>query len=199
MYKGKKLFIIFTFLGLISCEPSGGQFFMRYKCNDSEKCEKDILDRIHDLEQTHEEYKVFIKSIDLSEKLTIAGREYEAIVLLKPYIENEIGNAAGEDLVWLYLNYATANQYARKSVTAAKYFKKACSLADERNLETVMHYAFHHYGRFLVEREEYDLAKQHFEKALYLRQRLADQRVSSTQKALDSLAIIMRQETIIRK
>jgi tetratricopeptide (TPR) repeat protein len=186
------LIIIFIAIGLVSCRPNEHRFFMRYISNDPEKLEKDINEKAHDLKQAHGEYETFVKSIDLSEYLTIAGRERESIELLQPYIENGIKNAADEDLAWLYLNYATASQYAKKSNNADKYFKKALSLGEEKDLQAVTHYILHHYGRFLVEQKEYDRARQCFEKALSIRQRLNDQRVASTQKAIDSLDIILK-------
>jgi tetratricopeptide (TPR) repeat protein len=192
MYVLKILLNAFFTLGLISCESNESPFFMRYKSNDPEKLEKEIVDQINDLEQTHQEYDVFVKSIDLSENLTVAGRENDAIELLQTYIETEKLKAEAEDLAWLYLNYATANQYARKSTIADEYFKKALVHAEEKSLETVTHYIFQHYGRFLVEQKEYEHAKKYFEKALSIRERLNDHRVVSTQMALDSLNIIMR-------
>lgn len=129
----------------------------------------------------------FQTSIDLGEMLTVARREREAVEILEPLLKYDLDKAKPDDRAWLYLNYATANQYLQKKDSAGSYFKKALKFVRKHNLENVEHYVLHHYARFLVENRDFGRAERFFEEALKIRQKLKDARVNSTQKALDEL------------
>jgi tetratricopeptide (TPR) repeat protein len=189
---GYRILPALVFVGLITCKPEEHVFFMRYEPVNRLELEKDIAIKLSELKQTTDDHELFMKSVDLSESLTVCEREDEAIKLLQPYIENDNLKEGDEDLAWLYLNYATANQYAGKNHSAEKYFQKALTVSEAQAIEPVAHYIFHHYGRFLVEQKRYDDARQYFTKALSLRQKLNDKRVVSSQKALDTLDLIIQ-------
>jgi tetratricopeptide (TPR) repeat protein len=186
------IFFITACLTLFSCSSAEDIFFMRYKSADPEKLREDINNQFSSLKQTKDDYEEFVQTIDLSETLTIAGREREAIELLQRYVKDKKIIAKDEDLVWLYLNYATANQYNRKERMAEMFFKKALMLAQEKGMEHAEHYVLHHYGRFLVEKRKYELAKEYFNNALSLRRKFNDERTVSTEKALAALDSLTR-------
>ncbi len=188
----RRSLLCFLFLSAAACKAPEDNFFMRYKSPDPVELENKIVRLTDDLNQTKDEHDIFSKSIDLSEYLTVSRRENEAIRLLQPYVDNNDFKASDEDMAWLYLNYATANQYVGKADIAETYFQKAIHIVDRGTDEGVAHYIYHHYGRFLVEKKEYELARTYFNRALALRLKLNDQRALSTQKALDTLESIIR-------
>lgn len=177
--------------GQFSCSGRKQKFFMRYESPSPGELEQTINKKYAEIRQSKNEYDSFYIAVELAENLTIASRENEAVTILEPYIKNPPANASGEDLVWLYLNFATANQYDGNADMADDYFERAIIISEKYNLDSVKHYVHHHYGRFLVERREYELAKKHFNMALTIRERLKDKRITITQKAIDSLQIIM--------
>lgn len=177
-------------LGQLSCRPKNETFFMRYASPDPNEMEESIASLYDSIAVSKSEYKAFNESIVLAEMLTIMKREREAIKLLLPYIKQHPAEASNEDIAWLYLNYATANQYNNNPDISELYFKKAVVRCNN-NLESVEHFVYHHYGRLLVEKGEYEPAMQYFNKALSLRQKLNDSRVTSTKNAIDSLNAII--------
>lgn len=165
---------------------------MRYLGSNPYELEKRIAEQYSEIEQSKNEYDSFYLTIELAENLTIASRENEAVNILKPYIEAPPENASNEELVWLYLNFATANQYCTNSEIANDYFNRALFIAEKYSLDSVKHYVHHHYGRFLVENRDYETSRKHFIMALTIRSRLKDKRFSNTQKAIDSLNLIIK-------
>lgn len=190
LYKLSLLF--FVFVNLISCKQEQEMFFMRYKSPDPGKLEKEINRKYAAMKESKTEYDSFNVAVELAENLTIAEREYEAVDILNPYIKTAPAKATKEDLAWLFLNFATANQYCGKTSMANNYFKKAIEVAEVHNFDNIKHYIYHHYGRFLVEKNDYALAKKYFEDALVIRNKLKNKHSGSTQKAIDTLNLIMK-------
>lgn len=185
------IFLFLIIYGEISCSGRKEKFFMRYVSPSPGELEKTIDKKYAEIRQSKNEYDSFYIAVELAENLTIASRENEAVNILESYIKNPPANASNEDLVWLYLNFATANQYNRNADMADDYFKRALIMAEKYNLDSVKHYVHHHYGRLLVEKRDYELAKKHFNLALTIREKLKDKRIAITQKAIDSLQVIM--------
>lgn len=189
----------FLFFGLMMIALTAGfsknvygqpEFFMRYEHPNAEKLRIDIDESYKVLEATRKNRKnelFFQTAIDLGEMLTVARREKEAVEILKPLLKSIPDKAKPEDRAWLYLNYATANQYFLRKKTAESYFKKALKFVRKHELESVEHYVLHHYGRFLVEKGDLNPAEKHFEEALKIRKKLNDERLINTQKALEKL------------
>jgi tetratricopeptide (TPR) repeat protein len=165
-------------------------FFMRYEPPNIETLGENIEKAFRILDEAkknRDRELVFQTSVDLGELLTIARREKEALEILEPLIKSDSGKAKPEDRAWLYLNYATANQYFRRNARAAAYFKKALRLVRKHQLESTAGYVLHHYARFLVENGDLRKAERYFEEALKIRDRLQDERVDSTRQALAKL------------
>jgi len=181
----------FLFSQLISCSSKKEDFFMRYRSPEPDELNKEITRKYAELTNAKSTYHSFYIATELAEKLTMAEREKEAIALLQPYINTQPAKTTREDLAWLYLNFATANQYDRRATIAREYFKKAIAVADIDGLDSIQHYIYHHYGRFLAEKKEYALAKKYFAAALTIRRKLNDKHWVNTQKAIDTLNLVM--------
>ena len=189
------VFLLITISGI--CLPksvySQSAFFMRFESPNIEALRSNIDESYKNLseaEKNCDDELSFQISIELSEMLTIAGREREAVNLLEPLLKSVTAKTKSEDQAWFYLNYATANQYLSRKDIAQFYFKKALKLVLNHKLENTEHYVLHHYARFLVEIRNFKLAKRYFEKALKIRKKLNDSRIDSTQKALNELKLM---------
>lgn len=168
-------------------------FFMRFEHPKPEVLSKNIdasYKILDDAKKNRDAELFFQTAIDLGEMLTVARREKEAVEILEPLLKYDLDQAKPDDRAWLYLNYATANQYLQKKDPAGSYFKKALKFVRKHNLENVEHYVLHHYARFLVENRDFDRAGRFFGEALKIRQKLNDARVDSTRKALDELKLL---------
>lgn len=163
---------------------------MRYYASNLQEIQEKIKRTKDSIQNLNTEYEIFYETVNLAEYLTIAKREKEAIKILEPYLNKQPGQTNTEDLAWLYLNYATANQYDNNRKIAELYFKKAIATTEKEAMENVQHFAYHHYGRFLVEGDNIMLAKEYFIKAINIRKRLKDKRLNNSLKALDSLNIL---------
>jgi tetratricopeptide (TPR) repeat protein len=179
-------------LMFVSCVERTKNYFMRYEHVNPKELEQSIATDYRKFRELKNKYEQFQLALTLAENLTIAKREHEAISVIEPYIEKQPQELTHEDVAWLYLIYATANQYADDSDSAKTYFEKAVRVCHEYSVESAAHYVYHHYGRFLVEQGNYAVANEYFNKALTLRIRLKDKRIVSTQQAIDSLALIMK-------
>lgn len=165
-------------------------FFMRYEHRNPDELRRTIDESckiLSEARRAHNQELIFQTSIDLGELLTVARRESEAIAVLEPLLKFDLDRAAPEDRAWLYLNYATANQYFQRRAAAGSYYKKALKFVRKHKLETVEHFVLHHYGRFLVETGDFRRAERRFTEALKIRQKLNDARIDSTRKALAEL------------
>ncbi len=168
-------------------------FFMRFEHPKPEELRKNIdasYKILADAKKDRDAELFFQTSIDLGEMLTVARREKEAVEILEPLLKYDLDKAKPDDRAWLYLNYATANQYFGRKAVAASFYKKALKFVRKHNLESVEHYVLHHYARFLVENRDFERAGRFFGEALKIRQKLNDARVDSTRKALDELKLI---------
>lgn len=187
------LLLIMIASATFCAESANGQtaFFMRFEHPNAEELRKNIDESYRKLEKAKSEgddVLFFQTSIDLGELLTIGGREREAVEVLEPLIKKyDLKRASPEDVAWLYLNYATANQYLRRKAAARAYFKKALKFVGKHKLERVEHYVLHHYARFLVEDRDFGRAEKYFEKALKIRRALNDKRADATREALEKL------------
>lgn len=116
---------------------------MRYVSPNETETEKSIARQYNAIAASKNQYEAFNESIILAESLTIMEREGEAVKILSPYVKQHPAEATDEDLAWLYLNYATANQYNRKPAMAERYFRKAIHICSNNELQSVEHFVYH--------------------------------------------------------
>lgn len=164
---------------------------MRYVSLNPKELEKAVGQTFKEIKLSTDEYHTFKLTIELSENLTILKREKEAIRILGPYLKTSPAEATSEDTIWLYLNYATANQYIGNTYLAEEYFNKALNEADRHQIDGVKHFVYHHYGRFLVEKKQYKVARTFFTDALSIRKRLNLPNAVNSQKAIDEIDKIL--------
>lgn len=124
---------------------------------------------------------------DLGSMLTTARQEDEARQLLLEFLPLAREQNAPEQLGWLLLALATANQYLERRSEAGEQFAEALALAHSSYSEQLEHYTLHHWGRFLVEEGDIEQAKNCFTRALELRVKLDEPRQESSRRALEAL------------
>lgn len=124
---------------------------------------------------------------DLGSMLTTARQEDEARQLLLEFLPLAREQNMPEELGWLLLALATANQYLEHRSEAGEQFAEALALAHSIHSEQLEHYVLHHWGRFLVEQGNIEQAKECFVRALELRVKLDEPRQESSRRALETL------------
>lgn len=165
-------------------------FFQRYTAPDAAQLDNDIRQLRAELDAaraTGDRPAALRASADLGERLTTARRENEARTLLSAALDEARPLGPSETLGWLFLNLATANQYAGHRTEAAAQFAEALRLAQQQRSEELEHYTLHHWGRFLAEEGDIPQARERFERALAIRVRLGNARQASTRRALAAL------------
>lgn len=170
-------------------------FFQRYTAPDRAQLAADIRELRAELQAARaagDRDAALRATADLGERLTTARDEPAAIALLTAALAEAAPLGASETLGWLWLNLATANQYAGHTAEAAAQFPRALALARSLRAEELEHYALHHAGRFLVEQGELARARASFEQALAIRVRLGAPLQASTRRALEALARLER-------
>jgi len=124
---------------------------------------------------------------ELASMLTTARREAEASELLLPLLSIAEQNSAHEPAGWYFLALATASQYLELRTQANSLFGKALELARAHSWQALEHFTLHHWGRSLVEEHNFTHARECFNQALAIRERLNEPRQSSTRRALLAL------------
>lgn len=124
---------------------------------------------------------------DLGSMLTTARQEDEARRLLLKFLPLAREQNTPENLGWLLLALATANQYLDRRSEAGEQFAETLALAQTIHSEHLEHYTLHHWGRFLVEEGNIEQAKKCFTRALELRVKLDEPRQESTRRAIEAL------------
>lgn len=179
--------------GLIGCGSDSAattEFFQRYTAPDPRQLEADIRELRAEWRAARaagNRDAALRAAADLGERLTTARREREARTLLSATLAEARATGSPEDLGWVLLNLATANQYSGHRDEASAQFPEALRLARSARSEELEHYTLHHWGRFLAEDGEISRARACFERALEIRVRLGDPRQASTRRALAAL------------
>ncbi len=124
---------------------------------------------------------------DLASLLTTARREAEARDLLAPLLTAVREHLSSEPSAWFYLAFGTASQYLGLRAEANAMFSEALDLARTHAWVKLEHYVLAHWGRSLVEEREFLRARQCFNQALAIRERLNDPRAATTRHALEAL------------
>jgi tetratricopeptide (TPR) repeat protein len=110
-------------------------------------------------------------------------REAEAVVHLEAALAicRALGDHAHEIEVLLHL--ATALQYLGEREAARSLFNEGIGLAAQTGIGGQVHFRLHHRGRCEVEMERFPEARQSFEAALKLREKLGDERMMESSRA----------------
>jgi tetratricopeptide (TPR) repeat protein len=129
-------------------------------------------------------------SADLASLLTSARREAEARELLVPLLSAVREHLSSEPAGWYYLSFGTASQYLGLRAEANAMFAEALNLARAQGWERLEHFVLAHWGRSLVEEGELSQARECFDRALAIRERLNDPGVASVRGLLQALAVL---------
>ena len=126
--------------------------------------------------------------ISLGEALTVAGREHEAIAVLRPAVSRARSSSAAPDVLgWALLMLATAEHYADLPADASPHFDDALRIARDEQDEELEHYCLHHLGRFLVDQGQRAAGREAFAECLVIRERVGEPRAARTREAIAAL------------
>jgi tetratricopeptide (TPR) repeat protein len=126
----------------------------------------------------------------LGSMLTTARRESEARGILSRFLPMARKIGTPEQVGWLVLYLATANQHLGHRDEASAQFREAHASSESSGAMRLQHFTLHHWGRFLAEERELDRARECFERALALRVESNDPRQDSSRKALEALRLL---------
>lgn len=164
--------------------------FQRFTADDPIELRAQIERAQSDLrvaEARTDEAETFRVAASLGSMLTTARREEEARALLSDYLARARKRGTSEQVAWLLLFLATANQYLGHRGEALRQFDEAHSLATAARAKRLEHFVLHHWGRFFAEAREIDRARECFTRALELRVELGDPKQASSRRALEAL------------
>jgi tetratricopeptide (TPR) repeat protein len=121
--------------------------------------------------------------------LFMTGDETEAAPLLDEALARarQLGNRKAE--IEVLLGLGTARQYLDERELAQRLFDEGLDLCESTGIREQEHFLLHHKGRCYVEQGDIPAARAAFEKALTIRNTLANKRfANNTQAALDDIA-----------
>ncbi|MFZ3324000.1 MAG: hypothetical protein WA190_16625 [Usitatibacter sp.] len=165
--------------------------FQRFSALDPAALTQDIARTRKDLSEAQakgDTLAIVERAGELAGMLTTDRREAEARQLLAPLQSSARDLHSSEPAGWYYLAYGTASQYLGLREEANSMFAEALRLARLQAWEVLEHYVLSHWGRSLVEEGSFAQARQCFQQALEIRERLNEPRAASSRRALAALA-----------
>jgi tetratricopeptide (TPR) repeat protein len=170
--------------------------FQRFEADNPEKLLAQIERAQSDLAAAvtrHDHEEQLSIAASLGSMLTTARRGEEARQLLLEYLARARQRGTPEQIGWLLLFLATANQYLDQRPEASRQFDEALAQAKSGETKQLEHFVLHHWGRFLVEDGEFERAKECFKRALALRVELNDPKQASSRRALEAIDTLARE------